>query len=239
MAYSTDGITWTGLGTTQFGTSAGATGCFGIICGSSRWVAVGGTGSGSPNNTIYYADNPTSTWTTATGPSGTGGLYSVTFGTYPLTSTTTGTGINYGTIFIAAGGSASACYYSITGGVSWIAVAILGSSSANGLTWNGKRFIAAIGGGSGIIQYSYNPTLIANWYTTGITPTAPQLFSTSINALASSAWPTLGSIYVNNALTLSSSSGLNTNNQLDIYSDTYFNNGYNNMAATIKATQIP
>jgi len=30
---------------------------------------------------------------------------------------------------------------------------------------------------------------------------------------------------------------VNTNNQLDIYSDTYFNNGCNNFSATIKETQ--
>lgn len=52
-------------------------------------------------------------------------------------------------------------------------------------------------------------------------------------------WPTLGSIYVDSALTTSGTSGLNMNNQLDIYSDTYFINGYNNMAVTVKATQIP
>ena len=69
-------------------------------------------------------------------------------------------------------------------------------------------------------------------------PTGPQLF-TAINSLATSAWPTLGSVYTDNALTISGTSGLNTNNQLDIYSDTYFNNGYNNMAVTIKSTQIP
>jgi hypothetical protein len=111
------------------------------------------------------------------------------------------------------------------------------------ITWNGKRFIA-IGGntrGSGgtlapRIAYSYDAI---TWYTAGITPTASQLFTASGFGLASSAWPTLGSVYVDNAVTLSSSSGLNTNNQLDVYSDTYFNNGYNNMAVTIKSTQIP
>ena len=239
MAYSTDGITWTGLGTAQFGTAGGLNNsCNGIICGSNRWVAVGGNGSGSPSTTIYYTNNPTITWTLAV-TSSTGSYTSVTFGVYPVSSLAAGT--TYGTAFVATSGGSATNVFSLDG-ITWTVVAILGSSGSTGLTWNGKRFIAAFGGSSGIIQYSYNPTAIGNWYTagvTGVTPTASQLFTTSINGLASSDWPTLGSVYVDNALTTSSTSGLNTNNQLDIFSDTYFNNGYNNMAATIKATQIP
>ena len=238
MAYSTNGISWTGLGTTQFGTALGSSNsCNGIICGGNRWVAVGGnSSSGIPNNTIYYATNPTSTWTLASGPSGIGSVSSVTFGVYPVSSAAAGT--TYGTAFVATGGSTSSCFWSLDG-ITWTSIALLGSNGSTGLTWNGKRFIAACGSAGNIMQYSYNPTAIGNWYTAGVTPTMSQLFSTSINGLASSAWPTLGSVYVDNAVTTSSSSGLNTNNQLDIYSDTYFNNGYTNMALTVKATQIP
>jgi hypothetical protein len=46
-------------------------------------------------------------------------------------------------------------------------------------------------------------------------------------------------IYLDNAVTISKNSGLNTTQQLDIYSDTYFNNGYNNMAMTVKSNTIP
>ena len=239
MAYSTDGITWTGLGTAQFGTAGGTSNsCNGIICGGNRWVAVGGNSAGSiPSTIIYTTNNPTGLWSAATLTSVTGAISSVTFGLYPVSSAAAGT--TYGTVFVATGGSSSANYYSTDGGVNWTTIGILGSNGGSSVTWNGKRFIAAFGGGTGIMQYSYNPTLLANWYTGGITPTAAQLFTSSIRGLATSVWPTLGSVYVDNAVTTSSTSGLNTNNQLDVYSDTYFNNGFNNMALTVKATQIP
>ena len=164
---------------------------------------------------------------------------SVTFGTYPVSSSSLGT--TYGTIFFAVNGSSSSNtgFYS-TDGITWTGVSMLGANTTSAaVTFNGKRFIAVSGLSNITLTYSYNPTLLANWYTSGITPTASQLFSSTINGLATSAWPTVGSAYIDQALTLSSSTGLNTNNQLDIYSDTYFNNGYNNFSTTIKATQIP
>ena len=237
MAYSTDGITWTGLGTAQFGTAGGTSNsCNGIICGGNRWVAVGGNSAvSSPSTIIYTTNNPTGLWSAATLTSVTGSISSVTFGLYPVSSAAAGT--TYGTVFVATGGSSSANYYSTDGGVNWTTIGILGSNGGSSVTWNGKRFIAAFGGGTGIMRYSYNPTLLANWYTGGITPIVSQLFTTAIRGLATSAWPTLGSVYVDNALSLNANSGVNTNNQLDIYTDTYYNNGYNNMAVTVKALE--
>ena len=239
MAYSTDGITWTGLGTAQFGTAGGTSNsCNGIICGGNRWVAVGGNAATSiPSTIIYTTNNPTGLWSAAILTSVTGSIHSVTFGLYPVSSAAAGT--TYGTVFLATGGSTSANYYSTDGGVNWTTIGILGSNGGSSVTWNGKRFIAAFGGGTGIMQYSYNPTLLANWYTGGISPIVSQLFTTAIRGLATSAWPTLGSVYVDNALSLNANSGVNTNNQLDIYTDTYYNNGYNNMAVTVKALEYP
>jgi hypothetical protein len=253
MAYSTDGINWTAY-TLGVATS---TIVRAIISGGSLWVLTGQR-AGSVSMS-YWATNPTAgaNWTLGTGvPTNTGAFgLSLSFGIYPLPSTAAGT--PYGTVFCIGGGyppaatPGSILAYS-TDGKAWTSsasgVAIFGSGSTStttivsSITWNGKRFIAVgsslIFGAAGYpskIAYSYDAN---TWYATGITPTPLQLFSLSINGLASSAWPTLGSVYVDNAVTLSSKTGLNTNNELDIYSDTYFNNGYNNMATLIKSTQI-
>jgi hypothetical protein len=239
-AYSTNGISWTG------GVILSTSATFrSIICGQSLWVTVGTTGTIAQG---YWATNPTSTWTSGTGFPTAGSsnqLFSVTYGVYPVSSAAGGT--TYGTIFCAGGATfttnTSACIYS-TDGKAWTTSAsgntAFNNVQLNSLVWNGKRFIGIAGTSATNtrIAYSYNGQ---TWFTAGITPTTQGslLFTTAGYGLATAAWPTLGSVYVDNALTLSSTSGLNTNNQLDIYSDTYFNNGYNNMALTIKATQIP
>jgi hypothetical protein len=239
-AYSTNGISWTG------GVILSTSATFrSIICGQSLWVTVGTAGTIARG---YWATNPTSTWTSGTGfptAGSTNQLFSVTYGVYPVSSAAGGT--TYGTIFCAGGATfttnTSACIYS-TDGKAWTTSAsgntAFNNVQLNSLVWNGKRFIGIAGTSATNtrIAYSYNGQ---TWFTAGITPTTQGslLFTTAGYGLATAAWPTLGSVYVDNALTLSSTSGLNTNNQLDIYSDTYFNNGYNNMALTIKATQIP
>ena len=152
-------------------------------------------------------------------------------------------GTTYGTVLIIGFNSQGTAgyYYSINGGTSWVAQTAAQTTQAPlCVAWNGKRFL--FGNATTIdIKYITNPVGVT-WPTSlaSITnPTAAQLFTTSINAFGVSDWPILGSVYVDNALTTSSTSGLNTNNQLDIYSDTYFNNGYNNMSVTVKSIQIP
>jgi hypothetical protein len=256
MAWSLDGINWTAYTLV----SATGTTARGIVCGGSLWVVSGQAGGGSsPASASYWATNPTAgaNWTLGTGiPTNTSATaLCLSFGVYPVSSTAAGT--TYGTIFCIGGGwppatiPGSILVYS-TDGKAWTSsttgIAIFGSGSAsttsivNSITWNGKRFIAVGGAnlsttGPSKIAYSYDAQ---TWYaipTTGVTQ-ASQLFTTSLYGVASSAWPTLGSVYVDNAVTLTTKTGLNTNNELDIYSDTYFNNGYNNMAALIKSTQI-
>jgi hypothetical protein len=133
-------------------------------------------------------------------------------------------------LVIGISGSSNGYYYSINGGANWTLVSITAPQS---LSWNGKRFLFGIQ--TVDIRYVTNPTAAPVSITN---PTGAQLF-TSVFGFGTAVWPTLGSVYVDSALTTSSTSGLNTNNQLDIYSDTYFNNGYNNMAVTVKSTQIP
>jgi hypothetical protein len=232
MAYSTNGITWTPI-TGQFGTSASG-GCYSLVCGNGRWVAVGGISF--PNTVTYYTNDPTSTWTsgTGTGISTTGVFYSVTFGIYPTGNI--GLSPQYAYRYVLTGANQTQNFYS-SNGANWTATTttILGSNNSSAVNWNGKRFIAGtfIAASSATLLYSYDA---ATWYTstysTGFNSGAV-LFTSSITGFASS--PQIGSVYVDNSLTISQTSGLNTSQQLDVYSDTYFNNGYNNATITIKS----
>ena len=242
VAYSTDGITWIGLGVTIGGT--GAT-IYGIVCGGNRWVLCGTTVTVF-QTFVYYADSPVlaGNWTSATGSAAfpsTATMYSVSYGFYPKTvvGLNTSSLANVFVLGMGAQGSTFRSYYSLDNGVTWTQ-STGGNGNADsiftnalyGITWTGKRFVGvgAASGPAGVTGYSYDGK---TWYSS----TSP--FTTSARGIATSAWPTLGSVYVDNTVTTSNTSGLNTNNQLDIYSDTYFNNGYNNMAVTIKSTQIP
>ena len=239
-AYSINGINWTGgvIGNSEFIYRS-------VICGGSLWVIVGNNGATS--SVGYWSTTPTASWTAGTGfaEGTTSSYYSLTFGIYPVSSDFSGT--TYGTIFSAGGlttvPTSSACVYS-TDGKTWTTSTsgntAFNNVQLNSLVWNGKRFIGISGTSetNTRIAYSYDAQ---TWYSipSSFVTQPLELFTTAGYGLATSAWPTLGSVYIDNALTLSSTSGLNTNNQLDVYSDTYFNNGYHNMSVTIKSTPIP
>ena len=227
-AYSTDGINWTGI-TSAYVYNGG--GYNSVIFADNRWIIYSSIGS---TTYVLYASslialNP---WTYVLLIGTTSSPYGITYGIYPVSSAAAGT--TYGTILVigASNSSGIGYFYSTNSGTSWNSVS---ASATQCVAWNGKKFL--LGLQSVDIKYATNPTASANFISIA-NPTAVQLF-TSVNAFGVSTWPTLGSIYVDNALTLSSNSGINTNNQLDIYSDTYFNNGYNNMALTVKSIQIP
>jgi hypothetical protein len=231
-AYSSDGINWIALKNAFFYNSTEAATTLypfgaGIAWGDNRWVYSSGSITG--RTFVLY-----STTTSITGTFGwvqlntTSANFCICYGVYPIASSTSGT--TYSSIFLTSNqGSTSGNYYSTDGGVTWNTPT---GSQAYNIVFNGKRFIACnITTG---IQYNTIPS--SAWATT-INPTGAQLFTT-IRGLATSAWPTLGSTYIDNSLTLSSTSGLNTNNQFDIYSDTYFNNGYNNASFNIKSSPL-
>ena len=239
VAYSTDGITWTGLGVTIMGSGGSI---YGITCGGTRWVLCGSTSVGQ--TTVYYANDPilAANWTTATGTPGfpgTSTMYTVSYGFYPNIVVGLNTS-NLANVFVLGMSSSTAgyrSYYSLDNGVTWTQSSGVNGNADSiftnilyGITWTGKRFVGVgTTGANGVIGYSYNGR---TWYAT----TSP--FTTLGRGISSSPWPTMGSVYVDNAITISSSTGINTNNQLDVYSGTYFNNGYNNMAVTIKSTNI-
>jgi hypothetical protein len=242
-AYSTDGINWTAITSAYvyYGSNYISNGYNSVIFADNRWLIYS---SNAANGTyILYANSLTASnpWIFFGFTTSQSSSFGITYGFYPVSSSPSGT--LYGTVLIIgiAFQAGSGFSYSTNGGSSWTNNVAGPTPYPNCIAWNGKRFLAGFTS-SLDIKYSTNTTGnsgIVTLTSPSITnPTAAQLF-TSINSFGVSNWPTLGSVYVDSAVTLSSTSGLNTNNQLDIYSDTYFNNGYNNMAATIKATQIP
>ena len=229
-AYSTDGINWTSI-TSAYVYYGG--GYNSIIFADNRWLIYSSIGSATY---VLYASSLTTSnpWTFVSIIGGLSSPYGITYGTYPVSSSAAGT--TYGTVLVIGGSNSSGIgyLYSINGGTSWSGIT---TAATQCVAWNGKKFLLGSQTASDI-KYATNPTVSTN-FVSATNPTGAQLFTTSINAFGVSDWPTLGSVYVDNALTISGSSGLNTNNQLDIYSDTYFNNGYNNMSLTVKSTQIP
>ena len=226
-AYSTDGINWTGI-TSAYVYYGG--GYNSVIFADNRWLIYS---SLSSTTYVLYANSliAANPWTYILLTS-TSSPYGITYGIYPATSSAAGT--TYGTILVIGGSNSSSIgyFYSTNSGTTWSGITTTASQC---VAWNGKEFL--IGTQSTfVIKYATNPTVSTN-FTSITNPTALQLF-TSVNSFGVSAWPTLGSVYVDNAQTLSSTSGLNTNNQLDIYSDTYFNNGYNNASFTVKSTPL-
>jgi len=239
-AYSTNGINWTAISSAYFysinpNPATSSSSAF----GDNRWIVPVNTNTGAGISSILYASVPTGTWTYLTPViAGLSTITCISYGLYPVTPSAAGT--TYGSVFLIGISSSGGTGFAwSTNGTTWAIISQSPAFAPLAIVWNGKRFIGAGGTSSGSMVYSTgNPTVGANWIAIA-NPTAAQLFTTSIRGLATAAWPTLGSIYVDNAVTISSTSGLNTSNQLDVYSDTYFNNGFNNMALTVKATQIP
>jgi hypothetical protein len=217
-----------------------------INCGASLWVLGGSLNTTPPKPTSYWAINPTlvtgnGCWTVGTGlPTTTtnnGCVTSISFGMYD-SSYNAAYGIIPGTIFCLGGynDTSSTCAYSTDGKIWTTTDSSFGNTRINSITWNGDKFVA-VGGITNPckISYSYNGI---NWFTNGLTSPS-NLFKTSIYGVASNATQTIGSTYIDSAFTLNSSTGLNTHNELDVYSDKYFDNCCNNTSITIKSIQIP
>ena len=126
IAYSTDGITWTGIGTSIF-SSAG----YGVAWNGTSFVAVGAS-----TNTIAYSTDGI-TWT---------GIGSSVF--------STGRGVAWnGTSFVAVGAGTNSIAYS-TDGITWTGIGTsIFSTAGYGVAWNGTRFVA-VGEGTNSIAHS-------------------------------------------------------------------------------------
>jgi hypothetical protein len=127
IAYSSDGITWTGLGTSIF-----STGGYNVAWNGTRWVAVG-----QGTNTIAYSSDGI-TWT---------GIGSAIFSTM-------GRGVAWnGTRWVAVGQGTNSIAYSADG-ITWTGLGTsIFSTMGFGVAWNGTRWVA-VGEGTNSIAYS-------------------------------------------------------------------------------------
>ena len=135
LAYSPDGITWTGIAS---GTGNFVTGGLGVAWNGVRFVAVG-----QGTNSVAYSSNGIN-WTPIANSA----------------NTFTGNGITVawnGSRFIAGGTGTNALAYSSDGitwtGIPYSASTFTSGGQANGIAWNGKIWVA-VGSGTNAISYS-------------------------------------------------------------------------------------
>ncbi len=125
LAYSPDGVQWTGLGTALFNTG------YCVAWNGSKWIA-GGLGA----NTLAYSYDGVR-WT---------GLGSTVFSTQA-------NGIAWnGSLWVAVGSGLNTIVYS-TDGLTWIVTTNTIFTSCNAVAWNGKQWVA-VGQGTNSIAYS-------------------------------------------------------------------------------------
>jgi len=128
LAYSPDGVQWTGLGTSIFSTAG-----YGVAWNGTLWVAVG-----AGTNTIAYSYDGIR-WT---------GLGAFVF--------SQGNGIAWnGSLWVAVGAGTNTLAYS-TDGMRWTGSTTgnaIFTTSANSVAWNGKQWVA-VGQGTNSIAYS-------------------------------------------------------------------------------------
>ncbi len=126
LVYSSDGITWNGLGTLIFSTS-----CNCVLWNGSMWVA-----GGEANNTLAYSYNGLN-WEVCVSP---------------FTSSCNGLGWN-GSMWVAVGSGSTTIAYSYDG-IHWIAATTpVFTTSANAVVWNGSYWVA-VGSGNATIATS-------------------------------------------------------------------------------------
>ena len=129
LAYSPDGVQWTGLGTTIFSTGNG------VAWNGSKWIACG---TGTLNTLAYSTDGIR--WT---------GLGLPVFSTQA-------NGVEWnGSLWMAVGSGANSIAYS-SDGLSWFGSTSgndIFTTSANDIAWNGTRWVA-VGQGTNSIAYS-------------------------------------------------------------------------------------
>jgi hypothetical protein len=278
LAYSTDGINWTGVPYT-FGSDTLAS-CSGVSWGKDKFVAVGDTSSSSATSGIIIYSYDGITWKNAS-------LTIFTFRGWCVS--------NNGKIWVAGGEGGNTIAYS-SNGINWtgLGTSIL-SSRCSGICWNGLRYIAngyssvsftgtitgnlltvtllSIGSGKiGIGMYLSGTNVATNTTITGIvsTPTIGDIgtylvnisqtvpsttisgsitfahsndgitwyhnginiFGTGNEGTAISSNSRIGPVVVDSTLVLDKN-GYGLSSSLDIFSDAYYNNGYNNFTFAI------
>lgn len=215
LAYSTNGIVWTGAGTSIFssvcnavcygaGTTAGASAVLG-----QRFVA---GGLGTANTLAYSADGIT--WT---------GAGSSVF--------TQCNGLAWnGRLFVGVGTGTYTVQYSYDG-ITWAAPTTTGTSifstAGYGVCWTGSKFVATGASSTG------GNTLISSAdgliWTPAPSATNGSGFTTGYGCASN---PRVGAIIVDSQMVLNGG-GLNQSNKLDVVTDSYNNNGFQRFTMSV------
>jgi hypothetical protein len=220
LAYSLDGITWTGIGSATFNTV-----CYDVAMNGSYWFAVGQGG-----NTIAYT-------TTVNGSTGWVGL-----GTSIFSTAGTGTAWN-GQLFVFTGSGGNSLAYgnSLTSPtISGVTNSTQLLASGMGVCWNGTRFIAtgqlAVPGGPGnTLAYSQDGI---NWYP-GYAGTSSALTSTifTVNANCVASNPGVGFPVFDSQIVLDPN-GITGTSTLDFFMDGYQQQGFSQISININVNNI-
>jgi hypothetical protein len=199
IATSTDGITWTGRGKTNFATAA-----YGVAWNGIRWVAVG-AGTLSTDHRIAHSADGLS-WTGVT----TNTIFS-----------TAGYGVAWNGIrWVAVGnGSSHTIAYSVDG-ITWVGGAkTIFSVAGNKITWTGTHWIAGGEGTANTLAMAgdrLEESVPLTWYGFGKTT-----FSTRGNSVATNQ-PIGLPLYPNKTYIPTCA--------VDVYSLSYYNEGYTNVS---------
>jgi hypothetical protein len=213
IAYSGDGISWTGLGATTFTTSG-----YDIATNGIYWIA---TGQGTNSMAYTTTFNGSTGWTAITSMN--------------TTFNTAGTGIAWnGNTWVATGSGTSHTLAYSTNATTWTGAGkTTFTTQGLGVCWNGVRFIATGQGGNSI---AYSPNGIT-WYTAYnnySTASTTTIFTNYGNCVASN--PTVGVPGVQSQMVLNPST--NGQSTLDIVADSYYQTGFTNVSVKIDQNNI-
>ncbi len=123
-----------------------------------------------------------------------------------------------------------------------MATVIAGSTQLDLLSviWNGKRWI--VGGvetivGISIILTSHDGI---TWYESPpvTSPLNPYNNPLTFNVRGLASNSRIGGVIVDSQIALNKTNSVRLTTKLDLYSDDYYNNGYNNMTVSIKSTDL-
>jgi hypothetical protein len=260
IAYSGDGINWTGLSNTYMTTAGNA-----VAWNGSRWIAVGTT----TGNTIVYSDTSGATWqnptnklltTSGNGVAWNGSrwiavgqstgntiVYSDDNGltwtgqTLPKMFSTSGNGVAWnGTRWVAVGSAGNTIAYSDTNGTTWVGLG-LGTFSTAGFSvaWSGTTWVAT-GQGTNSLAYSYDGitwigvtnSLSLATIMRGVNFNSRRPYQ--INFPTGITAPYNGVVTTTNPIVLAKYGNLNTNT-LDVVAEGYYNRGFSNMTVSVKS----
>jgi hypothetical protein len=106
--------------------------------------------------------------------------------------------------------------------------------------WNGKRWITGGQDKNTNISYIFTSHDGITWYESPPVTTPPNPYvnplKEAVYGLASNS--RIGGVIVDSQIALNKTNSVRLTTKLDLYSDDYYNNGYNNMTASIKSTDL-